>query len=628
VYEKIEAQIEKATGFDKQVASADKELKDTEDDLAKALGSHDRTLIKKAQEEVIRAKKALEQKKTDRKNAYDRAIWTTVEYLEILPPTQSLPTATMRRDAPNKGKPVTWLPTFEDVSNIVEWVNEKGKKVPPKDLKDVLGITNADGRSLILPKAFKNPALLVSGIVHELEHFRQNTSESRSKLGPAEMEIEAYKVEEKLINDGVLVFPETQPGRELSRLGQITILKGDYEKAAERERVLRAAGKPIPRHDVRAPVKEEFDKIKERADSLNKQVRRELAFHHLRRVARSACSSPVGAGLGEGSQDFAKAQSVWPAGPGPWLYHDDAPSPEGCERDALDLLRHESDAASAGRRLDELRSQAMDEAMKTFHDLASSICQGHGDLSLFRARLAEYRSACARLPSKEAAGSWPDPNRAGMARCAQEATAVLARCEEPEAVERELDAASRRGGGAAVPPGPTEEERQKERGSDNDTLRSLHQDMLDVCSGLCAVPAEAWNKYDVFCDRRRQVRQINLKYLNRKESAPDVFLGELRSSPCGWEFWNDLLKSWKVMCFGDSRAEAAWGQWFTDKARWLNGKYQPPPQPAPQDPAPGPSVPPGGGGGAGGGSGGSPETFCESRGCTYLGPGRCACPVR
>ncbi len=80
---------------------------------------------KTRQEATADYQKRIEELEYARQDYYNKAIWLTIRAYEILTPDQELPSVTMLKRSPNKGKKVTWVPIFDDHSLKVI-VNEKG----------------------------------------------------------------------------------------------------------------------------------------------------------------------------------------------------------------------------------------------------------------------------------------------------------------------------------------------------------------------------------------------------------------------------------------------------------------------------------------------------------------------
>lgn len=207
--------------------------------------------IKIEREELTRAsgKRAKELNATIEKrekvliNTYEQAIWQTIRAYGILPFDQNgqpiLPRGTSVLASPEKDKPIAWIPVFEDIG-IKPQQNEFGRTSPIRIVgTDVLGNTASDGVSRIHPGAFTSPAELASIINHEYRHFKQITTRGEADVKTAaELEVEAYEEEKRLLDQNVLGFTSEEKDYQQGRLKDLihkkTALAAKQRAAADR----------------------------------------------------------------------------------------------------------------------------------------------------------------------------------------------------------------------------------------------------------------------------------------------------------------------------------------------------------------------------------------------------------
>lgn len=186
--------------------------------------------------EIARLKKV-------QKNAAEQAMWLTIRAYGIITfegTEPKLPKGTSFLRSPEIGQEITWVPVFED-KHTFEIQDAAGNVVGTLKLDDA-GNTASDGVSRIFPEAFISPAILASYIIHEKIHFEQFTDPHRGPVKTSgELEVEAYKTEQKLLDEGPLVFSAHE-----RTLQEPYIAKNLQKRTAQalRERAAMAKGNP------------------------------------------------------------------------------------------------------------------------------------------------------------------------------------------------------------------------------------------------------------------------------------------------------------------------------------------------------------------------------------------------
>lgn len=125
----------------------------------------------------------------------------------------------------------------------------------------------SDGVARIFPGAFASPTELASVLIHEKFHFRQNiTANEGDAKTPAELEVEAYKLEQGLMNDpdNVLGYTQKIRERQKSRLTDMLIEKKALAKK-QRAQVDRARGLPIDAFSIVSLPKDEINRLIQQA---------------------------------------------------------------------------------------------------------------------------------------------------------------------------------------------------------------------------------------------------------------------------------------------------------------------------------------------------------------------------
>lgn len=193
----------------------------------------------------------------ERNDAYERAIWQTIRAYDILPFDQHgqpiLPHGISVLSSPERGKPIAWVPVFEDIG-IKSQQDERGRPAAIRIVgADVLGNTASDGVSRIHPGAFTSPAELALIINHEYRHFKQHTTRDEADVKtPAELEVAAYEEEKRLVDQNVLGFTSEAKDYQQARLKEMiskkTALAAKERAAADRNGGRIQAGDSYPSH--------------------------------------------------------------------------------------------------------------------------------------------------------------------------------------------------------------------------------------------------------------------------------------------------------------------------------------------------------------------------------------------
>ncbi|MEQ1919055.1 MAG: hypothetical protein ABL955_07635, partial [Elusimicrobiota bacterium] len=222
-------------------------------------------------EEKTSLDSALTRLNRDRKAAYEQAMWLTMRAYDIIPFADNEPilddgVSVLR--SPENGKHITWIPIFDDVGpkpDQDEFGRNPGiRKVGP----NIAGNTASDGVSRIFPGAFNSPAELASILVHEQLHVRQNTTPGMGDtMTTAELEVEAYEEEERLLHDDVLGYSKDAIARQKKRLTEA--LDGKDGKPGKRAlaKAERAAadkhngGKPLPERSLASHAEDEIKRL-------------------------------------------------------------------------------------------------------------------------------------------------------------------------------------------------------------------------------------------------------------------------------------------------------------------------------------------------------------------------------
>lgn len=195
----------------------------------------------------------------ERKAAYNQAMWLTLRAYGIIPFVDNdplLPYGDSVLRSPQLGKRITWVPIFDEIGPK----RRQDYKGDDAGIKVFLprnaGNTSSDGVSRIFPGAFDSPAELASYLIHEVRHFWQNTTPGKGDdKTTAELEVEAYEEELRLLNDpeNPLGYTTKIKDRQLSRLTEL--LEGDgkrdpgFKKRAKKERadaIRLRGGRPLP----------------------------------------------------------------------------------------------------------------------------------------------------------------------------------------------------------------------------------------------------------------------------------------------------------------------------------------------------------------------------------------------
>lgn len=222
-YRDIADQISKKKAAEKGIVKENMALDDARGDEAEEL---------RIKTEIARLKKV-------QKNAAEQAIWLTMRAFDIIQFEGNepiLPKGYSFLDSPEKrnGIKITWLPIFED-NGRKEMQDAEGNPAKFRIVDNkIAGNTASDGISRIFPSAFDNPVQLASYIIHEKRHFTQNTTDGEgNKKTTAELEVEAYEEEQRLLIDDVLGYPEEIAIDQEKRL--IALLFGEKGKKGQKD---------------------------------------------------------------------------------------------------------------------------------------------------------------------------------------------------------------------------------------------------------------------------------------------------------------------------------------------------------------------------------------------------------
>lgn len=255
---------------------------------------------------IARYQKRTDELEKERNDAYEQAIWQTIRAYGILPFDQNgqpiLPRGTSVLASPEKGKPIAWIPVFEDIG-IKPQQNETGRTAPIRIVgTDVLGNTASDGVSRIHPGAFTSPAELASIINHEYRHFKQITTLGEADIKTAaELEVEAYEEEKRLLDQNVLGFTSEEKDYQQGRLKDLihkkTALAAKQRAAADRNG---GSFRPEPSYPSHSQV--DIDSLVEKARAqvaISNRDHDERLLGTLAAVVWRACENPGSVGQDE-----------------------------------------------------------------------------------------------------------------------------------------------------------------------------------------------------------------------------------------------------------------------------------------------------------------------------------------
>lgn len=242
-----------------------------------------------------------------RKDVAEQAIWLTVRAYGIVDfhgNEPALPFGTSVLLSPEKGFAITWLPIFDELG-VKSAQNQFGKPAGSMNfLPRNAGNTASDGISRIFPGAFDSPVELASYIIHELRHFKQNTTAGEGdKKTTAELEVEAYEEEQALMNDpgNILGYSNDIRKRQEDRL--TGLLEGEdgnpgFKALAKEQRSAAdklRGGRPLPERSLVSHSDYEIS-------SLVKQARKQIEIAQrdhderlrrlLRELTRRSCQNP------------------------------------------------------------------------------------------------------------------------------------------------------------------------------------------------------------------------------------------------------------------------------------------------------------------------------------------------
>lgn len=265
--------------------AAEEEIKTKNQALNAARG--DEALELGIRTEIARLKKV-------QKNAADQALWMTIRAYGIIPfedNSPNLPKGISFLRSPEIGKEITWIPVFED-KRTFEIQDAAGNIVKTLKLDDA-GNTASDGVSRLFPEAFISPVILASYIIHEKIHFEQFTDPLRGPVKtPGELEVEAYKTEQKLLNEGPLVFSAYE-----RTLQEAYIAKNLRKRNAQvlHERAERAKGNPPLDVSIISRPKVEIDGLIQQAKNQIEIAQRDhddRLRNTIKRLTQRSCANP------------------------------------------------------------------------------------------------------------------------------------------------------------------------------------------------------------------------------------------------------------------------------------------------------------------------------------------------
>jgi hypothetical protein len=241
----------------------------------------------------------------EQKNAAEQAMWLTARAYDIIAFADNEP----RLDAgvsvirsPEKDKRIAWLPVFEDIG-VKPVQDEFGrivgtKKILPKNA----GNTASDGISRIFPGAFTSPVELASYLIHEQRHFKQITTKNVGDAKTtAELEVEAYEEEQRLLTEDVLGYPPAISERQQIRL--TGLLEGDskgpgFRVKAKEERAAvdkTRGGRPLPERSLVSHSEDEINSLIKRAKEqivIAQRDHDERLRNTLLKLTAQSCANP------------------------------------------------------------------------------------------------------------------------------------------------------------------------------------------------------------------------------------------------------------------------------------------------------------------------------------------------
>lgn len=298
-YRDIEEQITKKK-------AAEEGLRNKNRDLNDALALRDSELERKIKLEIVILEKA-------QKNAAEQALWLTARAYDIIPFADNEPildegTSVLR--SPEKGKRISWLPIFEKEGRKElqdEFGNYAGfRTVGPRNA----GNTASDGISRLFPAAFDSPVQLASFIIHEQVHFTQNTTRGKGDVKTtAELEVEAYEAELKLLNDSENILGYSDEIKRIQLKNPTEILDGKKGKKGEKDSIGKrklarderaalvrsGALLPAPERSLPSHSEEEIKRLVKEAKAqilIAQRDHDERLRNTLRRLTARSCKNP------------------------------------------------------------------------------------------------------------------------------------------------------------------------------------------------------------------------------------------------------------------------------------------------------------------------------------------------
>lgn len=204
---------------------------------------------------------------TERKAAYEKAIWLAIRAYDILPfryGQPALPGGKTSLPSPEqrKQKKISWVPVFED-KQMYRIQDETGEVqvIMNMDKNDVAN-TASDGISRIWPEAFLSPVELASFLIHEKIHFEQFIDPQRASKTTGAMEVEAYKAQLRLMDNGPLVFTADEARRHRASVNEMI---SEKKKQIAREEFRLAQGKKLISASIKSHTDVEIDDLITRA---------------------------------------------------------------------------------------------------------------------------------------------------------------------------------------------------------------------------------------------------------------------------------------------------------------------------------------------------------------------------
>lgn len=283
-YLDIEDMLNKATALEDQI---------TERDVA----------LKKRETPVMRAER--EKLRGESKIFYERAIWLTMRAYDLIPFADNEPMLPEEKSvlkSPEFGRKIKWVPVFEE--NGWKSMQDSNGNVSNPRLVDsrIAGNTSSDGISRLFPGAFTSPPELASYIIHEMEHFNQNTTDGLgNKKTTAELEVLAYEKELSVLDQNLLGYPKKIRERHKAHL--LETLDGvdgrpGKRALAKRERAAADAlrkGAPLPERSIVSLSETDVDRLVQQARA---HIKIAQADHDERlagtmlAMARRSCDAP------------------------------------------------------------------------------------------------------------------------------------------------------------------------------------------------------------------------------------------------------------------------------------------------------------------------------------------------